>query len=168
MSEKSNTLLEKDQESTSLKIENEILELLDGDLKVAALGFVSYLMAHQMTPRQWFGPTYWRISYQEYYLCGIHMKKDLWRFWFFSGEYGGTFGKRFIEAVQSGVKSCISCVDDCPRGKDITVFGTKFIKACYQFPIQFENPDGITLEYIKELLEYCKKVMPYSDSWHCR
>lgn len=167
MSEKSNNSLDKEQKETNPEIEEEIIKLLDGDLKESAMGFVAYLRANQMTPRQWFGPNYWRIPYEKNYLCGIHMKKDIWRFWFFSGDYSGEFDKGFIKAVQDGVKQCVSCTDDCPKGKDTIVFGKEFSNTCFQFPVQFENPDGSTLEYIKELLEYWKEVAPHSDSWHC-
>ena len=166
MPEKSNVSLDKKQEKTSPQIEEEILELLEGDLKEAALGFVAYLRANQMTPRQWFGPTYWRIPYGNNYLCSILMNKNKWRIFFFSGDYKGEFEEGFIKTVQGSVTPCISCVDDCPKGKDMTVFGKEFTNACFQFPVQFVNPDGSTLEYVKELLKYWKEVAPHSDSWH--
>ena len=167
MSEKGSAHWDNEQEKASPQIEEEIHALLDGDLKEIALGFIAYLRANQMAPRQWFGPNYWRIPYGQTYLCGMHLKKDMWRFWFFSGDYSGEFDKGFMQAVQAGVKSCRSCVDDCPKGKDMTVFGAVFSNACFQFPVQFENPDVSTLEYIKVLLEHWKKVGPHSDSWHC-
>jgi hypothetical protein len=161
-----NASLDKEQEKIEPQIEEEILELLDGDLKEAALGFVAYLRANHMTPRQWFGPNYWRIPYENNYLCGIVVNKNRWRFWFFSGDYSGEFKEEFIKAVQDGVGFCISCVDDCPKGKDITIFGKEFKNACFQFPVQFENPNGSTLECIKSLIEYWKGAAPCSDSLH--
>jgi hypothetical protein len=167
MPEKSNAPLDNEHEKTSPQMEEEILELLEGDLKEDALGFAAYLRENQMTPRQWFGPTYWRIPYENDYLCSIFMNKDKWCVFFFSGDYKGEFEEGLIKAVQDSVMPCISCVDDCPKGKDMTVFGKEFTNACFQFPVQFVNPNGSTLEYIKELLEYWKEVAPHSDSWHC-
>jgi hypothetical protein len=167
MSEENNVFLDKEQTESSPKIKGEILELLDGDLKKSALGFISYLKSKQMIPLQWFGPTYWRIPYEKNYLCGIVLNKNRWRFWFFSGDYNGEFKEEYIKAVQDNVGSCVSCTDDCPKGKDTMIFGKKFINACFQFPIQFENPNDSTLEYIKELIEYWKGVASRSDSWHC-
>ena len=167
MPEKDNAPLEMEKENTGPQIEEEILVFLDGDLKDTALKFAAYLRANQMAPRQWFGPSYWRIPYGDYYLCCIMVNKDKWRVFFFSGEYDGEFEQGFIKAVQDNVRPCVSCVDDCPKGKDITVFGKEFANACFQFPVQYVNPDGGTLEYIKELLEYWKKIAPYSNSWHC-
>ncbi len=108
------------------KIENEILELLDGDLKESALGFAAWLNANKMTPQLWFGPGFWRVPYGSDYLCGIVV------------------------------------------GKDTIVFGRAFENTCFQFPVQFENPDGDTLEDIKKLIEYWKDASPSSDSWHVR
>lgn len=155
-------------EEISPQIEEEIIDLLDGSLKETALRFVSYLRTNHLTPRQWFGPTYWRIPYGEYYLCSILLNKNKWRVFFFAGDYSGDFEEDFIKAVQDSVKPCISCTgDDCPKGKPITVFGREFADACFQFPVQFVNPNNGNLESIKGLLEHWKRVAPYSDSWHC-
>lgn len=168
MSEKSNATLNQGQEINNPQIEDEINELLDGDLKETALGFAAYLRANQMTPRQWFGPSYWRVPHEDYYLCCIIVNKDQWRIFFFRGDYSGEFEEGFIKTVQDNVRPCVSCVDDCPKGKDLTVFGKEFANTCFQFPVQYVNPNGSTMEYIKELLEYWKGAAPHSDSWHCR
>lgn len=154
------------QEKADPRIEDEILELLDGDLKEIALGFAAYLRANQLTPRQWFGPGYWRVPHEKDYLCGIVVNQNRWRVWFFSGDYSGELDKGLIGAVHDSVRPCVSCVDDCPKGKDMTVFGKVFTNTCCQFPVQFENPVGSTLEYMKRLIEYWKDAAPRSDSWH--
>lgn len=169
MFEINNVSLDKVEEIISPQIEEEIQELLAGDLKKTALEFVAYLRANQMTPRQWFGPCYWRIPYEKNYLCSILMSKDKWRVFFFSGDYKGEFEVEFIKAVQDSVMPCISCTgDDCPKGIEMTVFGKEFTNTCFQFPVQFVNPNGRTLDYIKQLLEFWKGIAPHSDSWHCR
>ena len=153
---------------TSPQIEAEIRELLDGDLKERALGFTDYLRANHLTPRQWFGPGYWRVPHGKDYLCGIVLNKDRWRFWFLKGDYSGEFDEGSIKAVHDHVRPCIECGGECPKGKDTTVFGKEFSNTCFQFPVQFENPDGGTLESIKGLIEYWKTAATYSDSWHVR
>ncbi len=150
------------------KIEDEILELLDSDLKERSLGFAAYLRENQLTPQPWFGPGFWRVTYEQHYLCGIHLDKNRWRFWFWSGDYNNKLNEKFIEAALDHVRPCINCTTDCQFGKDTTVFGREFINTCIQFPIQFENPDNSTLECIKELLEYWKTAAPNSYSWHYR
>lgn len=169
MSDKSNISLTEEQEEISPQIEDEINELLEGDLKETALGFTAYLRTNEMTPRQWFGPNYWRIPFGEYYLCSILINRNKWRVFFFSGAYEGELEQGFIKAVQDSVMPCVSCTgDDCPKGKDMTVFGKEFANACFQFPVQFTNPTGSNLECIQKLLEYWKEAAPHSDSWHCR
>jgi hypothetical protein len=168
MSEINKASLDKGQKKSDPQIEEEILELFNSDMKETALEFISYLRANKMTPQQWFGPNYWRIPYENNYLGGIVVNKDRWRFWFFSGDYSGEFRDDFVQVIQDNVRHCVSCVDDCPKGKGTTVFGKEFTNVCFQFPIQFENPNSSILEYIKELIEYWKEVAPHSDSWHCR
>ena len=153
---------------TSPQIEAEILERLDGDLQERALGFAAYLRANDLTPRQWFGPGFWRVPHEKNYLCGIVVEKDRWRFWFLKGDYSGEFAEGFVKAVHDHVRPCIECGGECPKGKDTTVFGKEFANTCFQFPVQFENPSGSTLEWIKELIEYWKKAATHSDSWHVR
>lgn len=155
-------------ENNNLQIVNKINELLDGDLKNNALEFVNYLHAKQLTPQQWFDPTYWRVPFEENYLCGIVFNENKWRFWFWSGDYNGELDDKSIETVHDYVRPCINCTTDCQFGKDTTVFGKEFINTCIQFPIQFENPDVNTLECIKKLLEYWKTATPNNYSWHYR
>ena len=149
-------------------IESEILELLDGEMQDAALDFAAYLTANEMTPSAWFGPTHWRIPYGEHFLCGIKLDQGRWRFWFFTGDYGGEMDAALTKVVQDHVGRCVSCVDDCPKGKPMAVFGEEYADACCQFPIQIENPDENTLAVVKALIEYWKGAAPRSDSWHCR
>ena len=165
MPEKGNASWE-GQEKTGPWMEDEILALPDVGWKEAALGFARYLRENQMAPQQWFGPNYWRVPHGEHYLCCILLDREKWRAFFFSGDYGGEYGQGFVKAVQDSVRPCVSCVDDCSKGREIAVFG-KVFDACFQFPVQFENPDDRTLEYIKQLLEHWKEAAPRSDSWHC-
>jgi hypothetical protein len=155
------------QEKVDPQIEEEILELLEGDVKETALGFVAYLKANHMTPRQWFGPYYWRIPYEQFYLCSLFIEKDRWRVFFFTGDYAGELEEDLVKTIQDKVMPCVSCEgDDCPKETTMTIFGKEFANACFQFPIQFANPDAHTLEHIKVLLEYWKAAAPHSHSWH--
>ena len=155
-------------EKIELKIEDEIYKILDGELQENALKFAAYLNENQLIPQRWFSLGFWRVPYEQHYLCGIHIKKDNWRFWFWSGDYSGEFDEKFLETVLDHVRPCITCTTDCQFGKDTTIFGKEFINTCIQFPIQFENPDDSTLECIKKLLEYWKKAAPNNYSWHYR
>jgi len=153
----------------TLKIQEEINRLLGSELREQAMGFVDYLRENDLTTQLWFGPAYWRVLYGTKYLCGIILDNNRWRFWFWKGDYSGKCNENFSKAVHDHVRPCISCVGDdpkCPKGKDMTVFDKEFSNTCFQFPVQFENPDNDTLEHIKALLAYWKDVNPPDDAWH--
>ena len=147
------------------KIENDILELFDGELQENALKFVAYLNANQLTPKQ-DGPGDWKIPYKEFHLCMIQIESNKWTFTFFFGDYSGEFDEGFITTVQGHVNICESCHDGCTGGIDKTIFGKEYINTCSQLTIQFENPNEKTLEYIKTLIECSKEIAPHSESWH--
>ena len=150
------------------QIEDEIRELLDGDLKERALDFADYLNANQMMPQLWFGPTYWRVPHGSNYLCCIKLDKDKWRFWFFQGDYSGELDEGIKKTVCDNVNQCINCIENCRAVAAMTIFGREYTDVCCNFPVQFENPCGSTMEHIKALIEYWKTVAPRSDSWHVR
>jgi len=155
-------------DDSNRRIEHEIVELLHGEMRDTALEFTAYLDAKQLSPRPWFGPGYWRIPYGAYYLCGLVVNEHRWRVWFFTGDYSGAFPAGFIHAVHDAVKRCGECSGDCPGGKTALIFGQEFADACFQFPIQFENPADSTVDVIKALLAYWQEAAPRSASWHAR
>lgn len=156
---------EKNNEATIKKIENEINELFDSDLKETALDFITYLNENQLTPKSWC-PKCWKIPCKDYYICMIQLERNKWIFTFFFNDYSGEFDERFIKTVQEHVKICTLCNDGCTSGIDTTIFGKEYLNVCSQLTIQFENPNSNTLEYIKALIKYGKKIVPQSKSWH--
>lgn len=155
-------------EQTSPKIEDEIFELLEGEVQEIAQKFTTYLNENNMTPQRWFCPTIWKTPYEKYYLFGIFMNQPgKFRIYFYRGDYNGEFDADFIKTVHDHVRPCIDCGGECPKGTDMTIFGKEFSNTCFQFPIQFENPDYKTLEHIKKLIEYWKLIAPqHTDKWH--
>jgi len=97
----------------------------------------------------------------------IALKKDSWRFWFWKGDYIGKHEDDFIKIVHDHVCPCVACGGEC-KGIDTTVFCKEFFNTCFQFPIQFNNPDNDILEHIKKMIEYWKEVTPSTDAWHAR
>ena len=150
-----------EQEQNIPKIEDEIINRYDGDIKETALGFVAYLNEHNMAPQQWFGPAIWKTPYGKYYFFGIFMNvPGKFRMYFYRGDYSGEHDERFVKTIHDYVRPCVDCGGECPKGMDMTIFGKEFPNTCFQFPIQFENPDIGTLEHIKELIEYWKVIAP--------
>jgi hypothetical protein len=143
------------------KIEDEIREFLEGEVQETALEFAAYLNENNMTPQQWFCPTIWKTPYGKYYFFGIFLnQKGKFRIYFYRCDYKGEFDEGFLKPVHDHVRPCVDCGGDCPKGMNMTIFGKEFPNTCFQFPIQFENPDGDTLEHIKKLIEYWKVVAP--------
>ena len=147
------------------RMEDDILELFNGELKETALKFAADLTANRLTPKQW-RPKCWKIPHNECHLCMIQLEPNKWKLTFFFGDYSGKFDEGFIKAVQENVRTCTSCHDPCTGGIDTMIFGKECLNACSQLTIQFENPNAETLGHIKQLLEYSKKVPPQSESWH--
>ena len=167
MSEESGSL---DKARNTPEIEDEIVKRLDGDLRERALGFVVWLNENNMAPKQWFSPAIWKTPTPggKYYSFGIFMNRPgEFRLYFYRGDYKGEFDEGFLKTVHDHVRPCVDCGGDCPKGRDMTIFGKEFSNTCFQFPIQFENPNTATLEYIKELIEYWKVIAPYNtDKLH--
>ena len=146
-------------------IRDDILELLDAASQGPALNFAAFLTANQLTPKQ-DGPTDWKIPCEDCNLCMIQMEPNQWRFTFFYGDYSGDFDEGLISAVRDNVQTCQACHDPCTGGINTEIFGGQFANVCSQLTIQFTNPSEEELEYIKELIEYSKKIAPGSLSWH--
>jgi len=159
-----------DKQNTIQKIEEKIVRRLDGDIREQALKFIDYLNKNQMQPQQWFDENFWRVPYFEYYIFGIFLEEHSWNVIFFSGDYSGKFEDDFIKAIHDRVNICSSChgddIDVCPKGKDMVIFGKEYKNVCIQFTIFFENPIDDDFTHIKNMIDYYKGVVSYSDSFH--
>ena len=158
----------------STRIEDELLEYLDDGVKESALEFAAYLSANQMKPRMWFGPGFWIIPWENNNLFGIHLyglnpnaHNKGWVFWFFSGDYNCGTDEELMKFVQDNAGFCVKCYSECEKqGVNMMIFGREYTNLCYQFPVRIENPDTITLEKIKKLIELWKEIAPYSNGLH--
>ena len=151
--------------ATPKQMEDDILALLDGEQQQIALQFDAFLQASGLTVKQ-DGPTDWKIPYNGNNLCMIQLDPGNWRFTFFFGDYRGQFDVAFITTVHKNVKICTRCHDGCMFGIDTVLFGKEFENVCSQLTIQIDNPGSDTLEHIKMLIEYGKRIAPDSVSWH--
>ena len=154
-----------ESDSNVPKVEDDILELLDGEVKEAALKFAAHANVNQLAPKRW-RPRCWKIPHNGCHLCMIQLEPNTWRLTFFFGDYNGKFDERFVAVVHEHVRICTRCHDGCTFGKDTTVFGKEFKNVCSQLTLQFENPNNDALECAKALLEHVKKNPPGNDSWH--
>jgi len=150
------------------KIEDAIIEQLDGELQENALKFAAHLNESELTPNM---SAWGKISYDGHNLGWMQVKgKDKWLFEIFNFLEFGKFtddDEEFTKVIHDHVKICNApCHDECWRAKDAKVFGKEFKSICSQHSRAFVNPDSKTIEHIKKLIEYSKKTKPYPQQYH--
>ena len=167
------------------KIEDAIVEYLDGDLKETALKLTAYLnesdgLSLVLLPWELDkGKTIaFKIKHRDHYIGWILVKDNgEWLFDNFNFSHLGEFyddDKEFTAAVYEHINPCTASCGCCPSGepcqlsRETTVFGKKFYSVCFQHTKGFINPDEKTLGYIKKLIEYGKKInIPHEGIYHC-
>jgi len=145
-------------------IEDNIKDVLSGDLLKNALDFVTYLRESGMTPD---GN---RFYYMGEMTCIIIWKKDKTNpsgEWFICdcpihGQEGFPIDESVKEYAQANVSICRNCgCDHEARGVTKTIFGKEFNNLCSSEVI-FVNPDAEGLEKIKMLMELWKHIIAES------
>lgn len=150
------------------KIEDEIIEFLDGELQENALKFATYLNENQLTPNM---SAWGKFTHNGYNIGHMWIEeKNKWMFEIFDYLHFDEFydeDEEFTKAVHDHVSICgYPCHDECWRAKDVKIFGKEFKSVCSQHSHAFVNPDSKTIEYIKKLIEYSKKTTPYVQQYH--
>lgn len=159
------------------KIEDAIIEFLDGELQENALNFAAYLNENELSPIQLpykmdNGKTIGvKIPHNGHYLGWMLVKENgEWLFQIFNFLDFGHFNdedEEFTKAVHDHVSICgAPCHDECWRAKDVKIFGKEFKSVCSQHSLDFVNPEGKTIEHIKKLIECSKKTKPYVQQYH--
>jgi len=97
---------------------------------------------------------------------------NTWNIAFRLEKFDREFSEGFKKAIQENLKQCKACLKACPKGVNLTVFKKEIKNICRGWPIQFENPNVNTLEYVKELMEYRKNListnnLPPKFFWIC-
>lgn len=146
-------------------IEDAITGFLEGKIRKNALNFMAYLNESQISLKQ-SGKTDWKIPFNDCYLCEIRIESQKWIFIFYFGDYSGDVDKGLIKTVQDNLQFCKRCNEGCMFGKNTTIFGVEYENVCSQLTVEIENPDDTTLEHIKTLIEYNKRNVSDSISWH--
>ena len=149
-----------------MKLQDKIIECLDGDVRETALKFVDYLSANNLTVEPGGESNNYKIPYNGKNLCKIWLNPNKIEFHFWFGDYSGNFEEDFTTAVQERVSYCWVCHEGCTSGQNAPIFGKELKNICSQHTINFENPDDKTLEYVKMMVEYSKRIVPNSISYH--
>jgi len=162
------------------KVEDAIIELLNGELQKNALEFSAYLNKSELSPislpyEMDQGKTVgYKIPYNGHYIGWMLIKETgEWVVQIFNFlDFGKTIhsderDEEFKKAVYDHVSICGSpCHDECWRAKDVKIFGKEFKSVCSQHSHDFVNPVDKTIEHVKKLIEYSKKTMPYVQQYH--
>ena len=104
------------------KIEDAIIELLDGELQENALKFAAYLNENQLTPNM---SAWGKFIYNGYNLGHMWIEDNNWLFEIFDYLHFGDFtdgDEEFKKAIYDHVNICGSpCHDECWRVKDVFI-----------------------------------------------
>ena len=149
------------------KIEDAIIELLEGELQENALKFAAYLNENQLTPNM---SEWGYIPFNGYRLGWMQVEgKDKWLLEIFNFLKFDEFNdddEEFTKVVHHHVRFCDDSHGGCWGAKDVKIFGKEFTNVCSQHSRAFVNPDSNTIEHIKKLIEYSKKTKPYKQQYH--
>ena len=152
-------------ETTKLKIEERINNVLSGDTLNNALDFAAFLRANELSPELHDSGDGWSILYRNdsigfILVNGVAEIPGPWTVWFNSCDFGdnGSVDDDLKETAwahasicghfSSGGKVC-GCGDQ--PGFRRTIFGKVFENRCHS-PLMFTNPDAKTLEHVKRLM----------------
>jgi len=150
------------------KIENFIIEYLDGDTQKNALEFVAYLRRNEIQFYRdkngyWEDKFYWWIKYKEEYFCFILIngyENGHWGIWF---EDGGSDCYANVPVDDRIKEIAWANVDifkgDCGGGQcegfRKVIFG-KLFESLYRTLMFFDNPNVEAVECMKKLVEIRK------------
>ena len=169
--EKKLTVLQQ-QKITKPTPEDAFSEFLVGETKNNALNFIAWLRENKLPPR-WDGIYRWKVPYKSKYICYIHLSwlpdKDIheivpnnnWSvkpnslFWDEYGKYitDDTMKQFIVDIVQLP-----RCNKDCGKKRDVVFLDKMFSEVCHCIPFLICNPNGETLEKLKELFLISKDI----------
>jgi len=168
----------KEQKEVKPVIEDAITEFLDGDMKRNALDIIAYLRDSKISPR-WCLTNWWNSSCKGKSICKIHLSDNGWAKTGRSKTYSWHIASylqymdKYKETIMNeGLQNIIwdhfaywrGCLTRCSNwtttGRDITILGKEFkdLCGCATWRICVHDPDEITLNSVKRLLELEKRA----------
>ena len=166
MSETNNSSLDKEQEQTTLKIENEINENLTGELQENALKFVEFLKTNGIMTNYAVSPIVFRYYDEAVCVVVLHPIYDDKLGWnVYLGDYDSTICRSEYEdfPIDEELKefawehkhTCGNCGCGNQPGKRFKILGKDFDNVCTSL-MWFGNADDKTLEKLMELVKVWK------------
>ena len=155
-----------------IKIEEKIMEILNGDAQKNALDFAAFLRANEISlnynPDEsdskpiWNGAVGGIVGNSIGYVTinGDEHCPGPWTFWYNSCDFDGSESAddEFKNAIWAFASPCGRCNENwekCRGSGKRTILGKEFENQCHS-PLMFCNPDAKTLENMKKFLLYLK------------
>ena len=143
------------------RLEDEINEILTGELLKNALDFAAFLKENEMVV----GGQHGEVSYKKTPVCYINIAQgsefpEPWIV-YVEGDYNTIYedvsvDERLKEITWANVHSCGSC-SGCRPGKTVSIFGKEFKNVCCNAELAFYKPDAEELECLKKILKMRKR-----------
>ena len=179
MSEQNEITLLRVQRELKPKIEDVIPEYLIDDMGKNAINFVTYMQENNMTLR-WAGVhNAWKANYKGKPICYVRLADGSAPAWLSSANnakltitpYLNNINEYQEKIINEGWQNliwdnlyyCKVCGNGCAPGKDIAILNKDFKGLCNgifccRFSVSFVNPDEITVNRIKKMLEWEKQA----------
>lgn len=152
------------QKAVKPEVEAVAAEILEGDELNSLLDFVRFLRDNKLTPR-WASSNSWTIRYKNKGLCYIKIdsRKRLWNARperSFFDEYDKYITDIDLKAFILEIVNPPLCENrDCWKRREEAIFGKKFTEVCRCWPFKVDNPEGVVLERLKELILVSKNII---------
>jgi len=159
-------------ETTTPRIEDAIQNLPSGSLRNNALSFVTFLVNENLNlVRCPWDDSIWKVQFGDYYIGWISITSRSWAYENFNylqfDEYIDD-DQEFTATIHKHVKICNKpCHDECWGTMDVMVFGKQFNSVCSNHGLAISEPSMETIEHIKKLISYNKKIVPRDHIYHC-
>jgi len=150
-----------EQKALKPKIENAILECLNGDMMQTALDFTEYVKSIKMSPR-WTNRNAWVINYKSKGVCKIYVWDDGW---FIRPSFNYDYENELMvfiteskleKTIWDNIYHCRACGKSpatCMQKSKI-ILGKEFKGVCSCVLFQFHNPNTDAIDCVKKLIDY--------------
>ena len=164
MEQKISSLSFQEQKALKPKIEDFILECLNGETQQTALDFVAYVKSMKMNPR-WSHKNAWDVRYKNGGVCKIYVWDGGWLIRpSFNYNYDDALmaflaENKLQEIIWNNIGHCRACQKSRCAIKSKIILGKEFKDVCKCVLFQFQNPNPATIECAKKLVDYRRTVI---------
>jgi len=152
-----------------VEIEDSIIDNFDGDARIAVLEFAAYLK-DKYNLQKGTETNCWQVSFNNKNICKMWLNPSEVFISFFLSyfhvDYNDDFNNDFVTTIIQKIQNCYVCHDGCTGPFKVPILGRELENVCSQHTINFTSLDKESIEQMKALIEYCKKIEPNDISYH--